>query len=341
MTTNSTKAWIFLGLFFILSSCQNQEAELVKISGRTMGTTYNISYTPFTTGASTANDVKQEVDKILERVNDLMSTYRPNSQISKFNSFKLQAPYKIDREFFKVVSLAQEISKQSAGAFDITVGPIVNLWGFGPTKRTEPPSSAVLDQWKNKVGFNNLKLDSDNLTISKNHSDIYIDLSAIAKGYGVDAVAAYFESIQAVNYMVEIGGELRVKGLKNGKSWNIGITRPGDDGSSIQKILKLSGHAMATSGNYRNYFVKDGKRFSHTIDPLTLRPVDHQLASVTVITNKSCARADALATTLMVLGPKKGLIFANQHHLSAYFIYHKNGILKELYSTEFLKLISE
>ncbi len=341
MTIIFNRAWISLGLFFTLISCQNSEPQLVKIAGKTMGTTYNISYTPFTSGASQAAEVQKEVYIILERVNDLMSTYRPKSQLSQFNSLKSTESFKIDREFFKVVELAQKISEQSGGAFDITVGPIVNLWGFGTTNKKQVPTVADLTVWQKKIGYKKLILDAKLVSIRKQHAEMYVDLSAIAKGYGVDAVAAYLESIQALNYMVEIGGELRVKGLKNGKRWKIGITSPNNLGDGVQKIIELNGQALATSGDYRNFFNQNGKRYSHTIDPRTLRPVVHSLASVTVITERNCAKADALATTLMVLGPEVGLEFANTHNIKAYFIYRDKEQFKELYSAKILPLLGK
>lgn len=304
-----------------------------------MGTTYHISYRPFTSGASSAKEVKKEVDVILERVNDLMSTYRANSEISKFNRHYSTAPMIIDGEFFRVVQLAQSISKLSNGAFDITVGPAVNRWGFGPMKRDGVPSDKEVAKLLKGIGYHNITLDQKSSTLAKKKADIYIDLSAIAKGYGVDAVATYLSSIQSPDYMVEIGGEVRTKGDNQGKSWRLGVVRPTDYGGGVERVVHLNGEAMATSGDYRNFFKVDGKRFSHTIDPRTARPVTHHLASVSVVSAKGCAYADAMATTLNVLGEQKGYEFAHKHNIAALFIYRKEGQFVELSTQQMSKFL--
>jgi thiamine biosynthesis lipoprotein len=331
--------WIGLFLVVLLCSCSPQKPEFVKIAGRTMGTTYHITYRPFTKGASSAEEVKTKIDQILERVNNLMSTYRPKSQISQFNSNISTDPFVIDSEFFSVVTLAQKISDLSDGAFDITVGPAVNRWGFGPLKRQGVPSESELKKIKSIIGYKKLKLINKTHSLQKKVANLYIDLSAIAKGYGVDAVSNYLNSIQSQDYLVEIGGEIRVKG-KHGKNlWRLGVVRPTDFGGGVERVITLSNTSMATSGDYRNFYKLKGKRYSHTIDPRTAQPVTHNLASVTVITDKGCAYADALATTLSVLGEKKGLAFAQHKKIAALFIYRSGDRFVERMSQEMVPYI--
>jgi thiamine biosynthesis lipoprotein len=188
-------------------------------------------------------------------------------------------------------------------------------------------SDREIKQMREYVGYQYLQIDHQQMTLTKHHPKMYVDLSAIAKGYGVDVVAAYFNSIQAKAFMVEIGGELKVKGLKNGHPWQIGIVKPNERGEGIEAVIPLTNMAMATSGDYRNFFTRNGKRYSHTIDPRSLKPIEHNLASVTVL-DKSCARADALATTLMVMGVEKGAEWANKHKIAALFLYRSAEQLK-------------
>ncbi len=326
--------YLLLGISLLLVGCQSSD-ELLKISGSTMGTTYHISYVPFHPSSKEEQlAVKKEIDKILRHVNHLMSTYQQDSEISQFNRLHSTKPFKVSPEFARVTDLAQSIAQLSGGAFDITVGPAVNLWGFGPRHRKEIPSEEQLKSLRNVVGFKNVVVNLPQSTLQKKVPGVIIDLSAIAKGYGVDAVAAYLKSIQAKAYIVEIGGEVVTYGKKFGQKWKLGITRPTDYGGGVEKIVYLSGEAMATSGDYRNFFLYDGKRFSHTIDPRTLRPVTHQLASVSVVSDRGCAYADAMATTLSVLGPRVGLEFAKRHHIAAFFIYRQGERFVEAFTPE-------
>lgn len=312
------------------------------IVGRTMGTTYSIKYVA---GKNTPaiTIVNQEVNKLLFEVNRQMSTYIPTSEISVFNKrVKKNISYKISSDFFKVLSLSMDIAKKTSGKFDPTIGPLVNLWGFGPDSKRKVPSDIDLEKAKSIVGFDKLKLSGS--SISKSVEGLYLDLSASAKGFAVDKVAEYLESLGSKNYMVEIGGEVRTSGSKGGKMWKIAIEspHPTDATKSYQKILKLTKHAVATSGNYRNFFEQGGKKYGHTIDFRTGKPTEHTLASVTVVHPDSCAKADAWATAMMVMGPVQGLEFAEKNGISAYFIYRasgqKEGSFVEVTTTHFNKI---
>jgi thiamine biosynthesis lipoprotein len=220
-----------------------------------------------------------------------------------------------------VVKAALRISRLTQGAFDVTIGPVVNLWGFGPQTAEEalPSDKAVKDALA-KVGYERVHVRDTPPALRKERSDINIDLSAIAKGYGVDKIAQYLEAQGIGHYLVEIGGELRGKGLNpNGVPWRIAIEKPDPGQRVIERIIQISDRGVATSGDYRNFFEIAGQRYSHTMDPRTGRPVRHDLASVTVVSD-TCMEADALATALLVMGPEQGFRFAQSQGIEAFFI---------------------
>lgn len=336
------KLLLLAAILLNLWSCSDS-IEPSHIVGRTMGTTYSIKYLE---GKKTPKitTVNQDVNKLLLEVNRQMSTYIPTSEISIFNkTIKKNTAYKISEDFYKVLSLSMEIASKTSGHFDPTIGPLVNLWGFGPSGKRKVPSAKELSEAKTIVGHEKLSLSKG--TISKSIDDLYIDLSASAKGFGVDKVAEHLESLGTENYMVEIGGEVRTKGSKNGQPWKIAIEspHPTDATKPYQKILSLKKHAIATSGNYRNYFEESGKKYGHTIDFRTGKPTGNTLASVTVVHPESCAKADAWATAMMVMGPVHGLEFAEKNGISAYFIYRpagqKEGSFVEVATTHFNKTL--
>jgi thiamine biosynthesis lipoprotein len=247
-----------------------------------------------------------------------MSTYIPDSELMIFNAASVNDWRGISLPLENVLRLSQTISKRSDGAFDITVGPLVNLWGFGPGKHEDQvPDQTAIDDARATMGYQKLELEQGQ---ARKLADIKLDLSAIAKGYGVDWVADLIARKGVNNYMVEIGGEIRVSGVNaKGHSWRIAIEQPSMLEQSVHKAISISNVGMATSGDYRNYFEKDGKRFSHTINPVTGYPIEHTLASVTVIA-KTSAEADAWATAINVLGPEKGMEVANREQLAVYMI---------------------
>jgi len=238
---------------------------------------------------------------------------------------------------FEVLKTAQNISEISQGAFDISIAPLVNLWGFGPDEITYTvPEASKIKQQLNQIGYQHLLLSDEADKIKKMIPSLILDLSALAKGYAVDQVALLLEKSNISSYLVEIGGEIRLKGKNiNEQLWRIAIEKPVSDNRVIQKVLPISDIAMATSGDYRNYFEKNGIRFSHTIDPRTGYPVTHKLASVTIL-SENTMEADALATAIMVLGPDDGYQLAEKKQIAALFLIKKGAGYEEKSTSEFI-----
>ena len=329
----------FFILVFLLSGCQSKKVEPTVFSGQTMGTTYHITIA--NNQADAAREVlQQDINQLLVGVNQSFSTYIDSSEVSQLNKYKGTGGQVKSAPFIEVLNEALRISKITGGAYDITVGPLVNLWGFGPTfKEDNPPSSDDISSALRSVGYKNIIFEEETRLVKKLKPDMYIDFSSIAKGYGVDQVAKFIESKGFMDYMVEIGGEMRVRGNNpNGTMWRIAVEKPESSKRVIQRVINVSDIAMATSGDYRNFFIKDGVQFSHTIDPTTGSPVQHNLASVTVLAS-NCMTADALATAFMVLGEKKGYDLAVENKLAALFLLKDDGGFKEVMTPSFQKLI--
>ena len=264
--------------------------------------------------------MKAQFDAILGRVNTEMSTYLPESELSRINVADSADPLPVSASLARVLQAAHEVSRATRGAFDVTAGPLVNLWGFGPERNFTVPEEEQVRRALHLVGREKLRLDAAASTLKKAHDGVSIDLSAIAKGYAVDELVDYLERLQLDNYLVEIGGEIRARGVSDKNiPWQIGIELPVAGARGVRQIIRLENTAMATSGDYRNYFEEDGTRYSHTIDPRTGRPVSHDLASVTVL-HPSTMLADAWATGLLVLGPDEGYAMAVKNGLAAHFI---------------------
>ena len=293
--------------------------------GFIFGTVYNITY-------QSNEDLQPQIEAELKKVNQTFSTFEANSLISQINQNK---PVKVNEMFREVFTLAESISKETDGAFDITVAPMVNMWGFG-FKTGQHPSKQAIDSLHHVVGYNKVKLVGN--TIQKTDKRVMLDCSAIAKGYGSDIVARFLRRNGIKNFMVEIGGEIVTMGNSEQRlPWKIGVTKPTDDSvkvnQEIQTVLNVTDKAMATSGNYRNFYYKGGKKYAHTIDPKTGYPVQHSLLSATVLA-KNCATADAYATSFMVMGIEKARKLLERHpELMAYFIYSDaKGNLQVWYS---------
>jgi len=288
--------------------------------GATMGTTYTVKVIDPAMSQAEQAATRDAIRAALDAVDGSMSTYKPDSELSRFNRAGAGEPFKLSAAVIHVFLLAQDVSEATGGAFDVTVGPFVNAWGFGPVKRATAPSDAELASIRERVGYRKLSIDATAQTIAKARPDMYADLSAIAKGYGVDQVARALDARGLQRYMVEVGGEVRVKGQNAaGKPWQVGIERPDGTTQRAHLVVPMTNMSMASSGDYRNYFEKDGRRYSHEIDPTTGYPIEHRLAAVTVLA-PDCALADAYATALLVLGPEKGYALAAQKELAAYFI---------------------
>lgn len=309
------KPWKILFLIFLIVASVyviGNEPPYHTDRGFVFGTYYNISY-------KSNNNLQSKIDSTLKSVDSSLSPFNKSSIITAINESRDTLP---DAQFIEVFNLAQEIATITDGAFDITVAPLVNAWGFG-FKQGTTVDSLTVDSLLQYVGYKGVTL--TNNRIVKQHPQTMLDCSAIAKGYGCDRVAQMLESNGVENYMVEIGGEVVAKG-KNEKSrqWSIGISKPTDDqqgaNNELQEIIHISGKGVATSGNYRNYRYENGRKVSHTIDPRSGYPVVHSLLSATVIAD-NCATADAFATSFMVMGIEKAMEICKENNIDAYFIY--------------------
>ena len=308
--------------------------------GFVFGTVYKITY-------QHPDNLKAEIESELKKVDGALSMFNDASVISSINKGSTTIPQsETGKMFLDVYQLAMQISEVTDGAFDITVAPLVNAWGFG-FKNGTTPSTTQVDSILQFVGYKKISLNAQHTTLRKKDPRIMLDCSAIAKGYGCDVVARYLEKRGIQNYMVMIGGEVVTKGINPGRlPWRIGVTKPVDDTLGLsqenQTVLNVTDKAMATSGNYRNFYYKGGKKYAHTIDPATGRPVQHSLLSATVLA-KDCATADAYATAFMVMGTERARKLIEQHpELMAYFIYSdRQGQLDVWFSPSLQDKISQ
>ena len=323
-------AFLIIGTVYIVSHQQSMPYQ--HNQGFVFGTVYNITY-------QSDKDLQPEIEAELRKVDNSLSTFNKESIISKINSNR---PTKLNEMFVEVFDHAKQVSRETDGAFDITVAPLVNLWGFG-FKQGSNPSRQKIDSLMQFIGYDKVSLVGK--SIRKSHPQVMLDCSAIAKGYGADVVARFLRKNDITNFMIERGGEIVTSGNSEKRvPWKIGINKPIEDSTDvnteIQTVLNVTDKAMATSGNYRNFYYKGGKKYAHTIDPKTGFPVQHSLLSATVLTN-DCATADAYATAFMVMGIEKARKVLEKHkELMAYFIYSDGkGALKVWYSPELEKKI--
>lgn len=325
----------------VMCACGGSDQAALELAGETMGTTYHVTLHPVP-AASAANELARRIDALLARINGRMSTYAADSELSRFNASPSTDWFELSQETLRVLAEAQRVHQLSNGAFDVTVGPAVNLWGFGPgAGEPRVPTADEIAVVSAGIGQSLLELRAEPPAARKRRPDVYVDLSAIAKGYAVDEIATLLDEIDVAHYLVEIGGELRARGTsQRGDHWRVAVEKPLAGERSVQRILPVSNTAMATSGNYRNFFEHAGQRYSHTIDPRTARPVAHTLASVTVF-HPSAMTADALATALTVLDADTGLALANQLDIAALFIVRENDELRELSSRAFRNRMGE
>jgi thiamine biosynthesis lipoprotein len=332
-----TSFLIFLVPSSVLAACGDQRTTEYQLSGSTMGTSFSVAVV--TELVFDQQHLQAQIVATLENVEQRMSTYRRNSELSLFNHSSSTDWTPVSRELCEAVDEAIEFGDLTDGAFDITVGPLVNLWGFGPDdSRKEPPSAEAIDAAMLATGREYLHADCEVPAIRKDRAKLYIDLSAYAKGLAADDIATLLDSENIANYLVEIGGDLRARGhnASNAK-WRIAIERPDQSGNTVEKIIHVHDLSVATSGDYRNFFEFEGRRYSHTIDPRTGRPVTHNLASVTVL-GESAAFADAMATALMVLGPEAGMALAEREDIAADLLLRDGRSITERMSTEFRSL---
>lgn len=308
---------------------------IVDLAGPTMGTRYSVRVVD-PSGTADADALQQMIDLRLADINRMMSTYDPESELSRLNRSQSTDWFAVSPETAEVVAAAREIADRSSGAFDPTVGPLVNRWGFGPDKEfSAPPSEEEIDSLRRAVGYELVAVRLDPPAIRKSRPDVYLDLSAIAKGFAVDEISELLTDQGYRNSMVEIGGEVRTRGTKpENQPWRIGIEKPLSGKRTVHKLIELADHGLATSGDYRNFFEVDGKRYSHTIAPTTGEPVEHHLATVSVIAD-TCMEADALATALLVKGDMAGYDWCREKDIAAYFVIRRDGQYVEKLSPAF------
>lgn len=299
-------------------------AHSVNFGGPTMGTTWRVTVV---TGGADTSALQGALEAELLEIDRQMSNYRDDSVLSAFNAHASAEPFPAPPALLEVVEISRRVSEASGGAFDITVAPLVDAWGFGRVKREDArPGDAELAARKARVGWQKVHVDMSAGTLRKDQPDVVLDLSAVAPGYAADVLSDRLVALGFPNHLVDVGGEFRARGENQGSPWRVGVERP--DGPveerTVQEVVLLRDAALATSGDYRNYREQDGVRLSHTIDPRTGRPIAHRLASVTVVVG-SAALADAWATALNVLGPDDGLALAEREGLAALFLVREDG----------------
>ena len=319
------------------SACGDRgyERPVQELVGSTMGTTFSVKVVSPPADLDLAA-LQQDIQDTLDAINRTMSTYLEDSDLSRFNANPSTEWIPVTAELCHAVEAAKVVSEFTDGAFDVTVGPLVNLWGFGPGDSVvEPPSEDVVKATLQDTGHEKLHVDCDVPALRKEAAGIYVDLSAFAKGHAVDKLAELLDARYLPDYLVEIGGELRLRGLNaKDEHWAIAIETPDRGARSVQTVVHLTDSAMATSGDYRNFFEHEGRHYSHTIDPRNGFPVTHDGASVTVVAD-TAAFADAAATALLVMGPEAGLALAEQESIAAYFLLRLGSGFEERVSSLF------
>ena len=332
------RCFLFLALMLAAACSETNQLPTYDLSGDAMGTTFNV--TLVAPPVDTDLDALQaRIYEVLEHVEDIASTYRSESELSRFNADPSTDWIKVTPEFCHMVVAALDVSFLTKGAFDITVGPLVNLWGFGPTDMTnELPTNGEIVAAQAMVGYEKLETDCDYGSLRKTSAGMYVDLSGWAKGYAVDEIADLLDAEHFENYLVEIGGELQLKGHNPAREkFNIAVEKPLKNNNMQYAPVRVTNASVASSGDYRNYYEHDGQRYSHTIDPRTGRPISHSLTGVTVVSTTT-AYADAMATALLVLGADDGHALAEKLKIAAYFLVKSDNGIEEKLTSEFEKL---
>jgi len=330
-----TAARLFVSALAIVATACSRAPEEIAISGPTMGTTYSVKVADPPSGVDAAA-VRSATDEILDRIDRGMSGYRVDSEIARFNTSTSTEWFDVSSDLATVVDAALKVSQQSEGTFDITVGPLVAAWGFG--KSGEPidlPDETRLAEIRTHVGYEKLQARLDPPALRKDDPALRVDLNGIAPGYAVDLLAEKLHSLTIKNFMIDIGGEVRAEGRNaHAQLWRIAVERPVDAEPEPYAIVQLDNASVTTSGEYRHYFDRDGRRYSHTIDPRTGRPVSHSLASVVVVGSNSMY-ADAWATALNVLGTQEGHALATKLDMPVMFIDADGGTLRSVATPRF------
>lgn len=325
--------YIFLSLLAVtlVSGCEPSNSEII-YSGSVMGTTYEVK---IISSKRIIPGMEKLIDTKLQSINKIFTTYDKSSELMILNESPINVPQIVSSDMMNVLAIAQDVYIKTNGSFDPTVASLVNLWGFGPQLSAQKiPNDQQIASLLNLIGLNKLLIDKEKNLVTR-LADIKIDLSAIAKGYAVDYTARLLDGYKIENYLVEIGGELRMKGNNaNGTNWIIAIERPYFIQTGVQEVIQITDSGLATSGDYRNYFEKDGSRYSHMIDPRSGYPIKHNLVSATVIA-KSATEADAFSTAMMVLGPQQAIKVAKENNISVYLIIKNGENFDAIFSKEF------
>ena len=309
----------FIVTMLLLTGCTRAPA-LLEFSGPTMGTTYSVKVVDVPRTVS-RQLLQHTIDEVLRTIDVQMSAYREDSELSRFNAWQSAGCFDVSPEIVKVVALAAQVSEQSAGALDLTIAPLVNVWGMGPAgERSDLPTADELEEAQAQIGYRKLAVRAAPPGLCKESPQLSLDLNAVAPGYAVDLLAERLAALAVTRFMIDIGGEVRARGRNaQDQLWRIAVERPVDAEPEPYAIVQLDDIAVTTSGEYRHYIERDGQRYSHTIDPRTARPVAHDLASVVVIM-PTALEADAWATALNVLGEEEGYRLAQQRGIAAMFI---------------------
>ncbi|MDH5629692.1 MAG: FAD:protein FMN transferase [Gammaproteobacteria bacterium] len=329
--TNKILSFLIIASFLI--GCNDSEPDYMRLGGYTMGTTYHVT---LETNPQYAEGLQKAIDERLVQINQLMSTYLDDSELSVFNQTQSTACLPLSYDTLFVVGSALEVSVVTNGKFDVTLAPLIEMWGFDKKETdNQIPTQAEIDKNLKNIGYRKIDIgDLNDHCITKAIPQISINLSAIAKGYAVDQIALILQQNQIKNYMVEIGGEVANKGVNSkGEDWKIAIESPLPN-QTIQRVITPKGMGIATSGDYRNYFEKNGKRYSHTLDPTTGYPIDHNLASITVL-HPETMFADAYATAMMVMGPEESLKLADELQLPIFMLLKTEKGFEEVYNDRF------
>lgn len=327
--------------FVAVGACGEPLLPSYELSGNTMGTTFNITLVAPPADAD-LDALREQAYKKLEKIEDIASTYREESELSRFNRNPSIDWIDVTHEFCDMVDAAIAVNKATHGAFDVTVGPLVNLWGFGPASGEDRiPTDEEITAALSVVGRDQVEADCRQPALIKTSPGVYVDLSGWAKGHAVDEIATLLDRKKMDNYLVEIGGELRVRGHNaEQRKFAVAIEKPNKNNKMDYSVLRVTDTAVATSGDYRNYFEDEGRRYSHMIDPRTGRPIDHALTGVTVV-SRTTAFADAMATALMVLGPEDGPALAEELNLAAYFLIRTDSGIIEKSTSRFEELTQQ
>ncbi|MHC6224877.1 FAD:protein FMN transferase [Pseudomonas sp. X10] len=317
-----------------LSAC-NQGATLERISGPTMGSSYTVQYVREPAGPA-PEQVKEAVESILDDIDRHYSTYRGDSTTSRFNRLPAYSCQDVPEDMLALVRLGQRLARQSDGAFDLTVEPLLDLWGFGPQARQEQvPDTQALAQVRQRVGYRHLRIEGGQLC---KDAEVQLDFNSIAAGHAVDLIAQRLQAMGIHSYLAEATGELKAVGRKpDGSPWRIALELPSEDRQIARQVISVDGLGVSTSGDYRHYFEDNGRRYSHTFDARQGRPVEHDLAAVTVL-DPSALVADGYSTLLLILGPEQGWDFAIRHGIAAVLVTRTKGGFVSRTTPEFQRL---